>query len=143
MATAKVQVRRRENKQELLPIEIDGDEYFFTVPTDGQLALAFMSIGAEDVPFNEQLSAMLGFLRDTLEQEGYLAVRKLLRDPDVEEPMEVVTDLFKVIAETAGDPTTSSSDSTPSRAGNGASSTASSRSKASTPSASRRAASRT
>lgn len=122
----------------------DGEEFEFTLPTDGQIALAMAAIGGDDQNIAAAMSGMLLFMKGILEPDAYNHLRGVLNDPTVEEPLDVLIDLFYgIVEETTGDPTSSSGDSSPSPAPTGARSTATSRSTASTPSASRRAGSRT
>lgn len=143
MASMEIQVRRREEPAEVQTLKFDGEEFTFTIPSDGQIALAMGSMG-DDNNIAGAMSGLLLFMKGVLEPDGYNHLRGVLNDPEVEEPLDVLLDLFYGIVEsTSGDPTSSSSDSSPSPAKTGARSTATSRRAPSTPSASRRAGSRT
>jgi hypothetical protein len=143
MDSLEIQVRRRQEPQETMTLKFDGEEFEFTPPSDGQIMLALSSTSDGADP-REAISALLLFLKGTLEPEAYTHLRGVLNDSSVEDPMDVLMDLFQgMIEAVSGDPTSSSSDSTNSPARTGARSTAPSRAKASTPSASRRAGSQT
>ena len=139
-----VRVTRREAPDEELTLKFDGEEFGYSQPTEGQLLLAMATLGNENANDGYQLGALLLFMKGVLEPRAYAHLRGVLNNPLVEDPADVVMDLFHVVTESmTGDPTLSSSDSSPSPRSTGARSTATSRARASTPSASRRASSRT